>query len=316
MAETRLNLPSTFYEPEERALLVSAETKRLWAVELDLLAELQRVCRKHDIQFFAISGTLIGAARHHGFIPWDDDIDVVMMRSEYKRLEQVAPEEFKEPYFFQTNQTDPGSLRGHAQLRNSTTTAILSEEAFHGRPLYGFNQGVFLDIFPLDNLPDDAKERQRLMVQLKKLKLRMKCYRAWKMFAKHWRLFPKNFHWLKTMCHWMWLKVREAILRRDLLSDACNQFEQLAQSYNDTDAKECSPIAFSQALRRHEVFRVSDFDRQVELDFETMKIPCPQNYDEVLTRAFGDWHKHVIGKSSHGSVLIDLDKSYREYLNG
>ena len=315
MAEINLNLPPAFYEPEERALLISPETKRLWAVELDLLAELQRVCKKHGIQYFAISGTLIGAARHHGFIPWDDDIDVVMMRSEYKRLEQVAPEEFKEPYFFQTNQTDPGSLRGHAQLRNSSTTAILEAEMLNGTPLCHFNQGVFLDIFPLDKLPNDANERKLFIAKLSKLKARFTALKNRRRFVMNARLYPKRRHWLKTMCLWGLQRVAERMTGKDFLAEAYRSFEEFAQSHNDdADARECTPLTYSTALRRHEVFQVTDFNAAIELPFENLTIPCPSNYDDVLTRAFGDWHKHVIAANSHGKIKLDLDHSYRTYL--
>jgi lipopolysaccharide cholinephosphotransferase len=316
MADIRLTLPSAFYEPEERALLVSAETKRLWAVELDLLAELQRVCRKHGIQYFAISGTLIGAARHHGFIPWDDDIDVVMMRSEYKRLEQVAAGEFKEPYFFQTNQTDPGSLRGHAQLRNSSTTAILESEMMNGTPLCHFNQGVFLDIFPLDKLPNDANARTMFIAKLSKLKARFTTFKNRQRFATNARLFPKRRHWLKTMFLWHLQHVAERMTGKDFLAEAYRDFDEFAQSHNDdANACECTPLTFSTALRRHEVFQVTDFASTIELPFENLTISCPSNYDEVLTRAFGDWHKHVVAANSHGKMKLDLDHSFRNYLS-
>ena len=314
MAKTNIILPASFYEEEKRGdTLVSKDTKRLWAVELDLFQELKRVCEKHNIKFFAISGTLIGAARHHGFIPWDDDIDVVMLRSEYKKLENVASE-FIDPYFFQTNYTDPGSLRGHAQLRNSSTTAILENEIYNGVPLGSFNQGIFLDIFPLDKLPNDLEERKTFMETLIRLKNRIKLLKYYRSFLHNWYRYPKSYKGLKVIVHGIIQKMTEMVSRKDFLADAYKEFDGFAQKYNQTDSRECSPITFSQRLRQHEVFNVSDFDEHVELDFEMFKIPCPKNYDEVLTRAFGNWRTPVIGKNTHGHLMIDLDKSYRDYL--
>ena len=149
----KIQLPDNFLDAEIRdGYQVTAKMKKIWAVELDLLCEFQRVADKYGIKYIANGGTMLGAVRHKGFIPWDDDIDLMMMRDEYDRLCEIAPKEFRHPYFFQTEYSDPGSLRCHAQLRNSETTAILDDEKnghFH------FNQGIFIDIFPLDAVPDD-----------------------------------------------------------------------------------------------------------------------------------------------------------------
>ena len=125
MVELKLKLPEHFLEEEVREdYTVPAKMKEVWAVQLDLLAELMRVCEAHGIQYYADAGTLLGAVRHRGYIPWDDDLDVMMMRPDYEKLCAAASGEFRDPYFFQTQETEPGTLREHAQLRNSMTTGI------------------------------------------------------------------------------------------------------------------------------------------------------------------------------------------------
>lgn len=125
----KIQLPKGFLDAEMRCgYQVTTEMKKVWAVQLDLLYEFQRVANKHGIKYIANGGTMLGAVRHKGFIPWDDDTDIMMMRDEYERFCQIAPKEFKHPYFFQTEHTEPGSLRCHAQLRNSETTAIIKSE--------------------------------------------------------------------------------------------------------------------------------------------------------------------------------------------
>jgi lipopolysaccharide cholinephosphotransferase len=159
MINLKLKLPDGFLDEEVRCdYTVSHEMKELWAVELDLLAEFDRVCKKNSITYTADGGTLLGAVRHHGFIPWDDDIDIAMLRSDYEKLNGIAKEEFKDPYFWQTEETDPGSMRGHAQLRNSNTTGMLKSELDRN---IMYNQGVFIDVFPFDNVPDDSVARQQ-----------------------------------------------------------------------------------------------------------------------------------------------------------
>ena len=100
MVELKLALPDHFLEEEVRdGYTVSKEMKEVWAVELDLLAEFMRVCDRHGIVYYADAGTILGAVRHKGFIPWDDDIDVMMMRDQYDKLQKIGPEEFRHPYF-------------------------------------------------------------------------------------------------------------------------------------------------------------------------------------------------------------------------
>lgn len=119
MVELKLDIPKSFLESEVRCgYEVSAQMKKVWAVELDLLMEAKRVFEKYNIRWYAIGGTLLGAARHNGFIPWDDDIDIAIPRTDYERLRSVARKEFSHPYFFQDEYNSPGLLCGHAKLRN------------------------------------------------------------------------------------------------------------------------------------------------------------------------------------------------------
>ena len=150
MADLSLEFPEDFFREEIRdGYKVSEKMKKVWAVELDLLNKLLEVCQKYELKCFADAGTLLGAVRHKGFIPWDDDIDVVMFREDYEKLRAVAQEEFKEPYFFQCAYSDDNYIRGHAQLRNSDTTAFLYREV---RRKVERNYGIFIDIFILDGV--------------------------------------------------------------------------------------------------------------------------------------------------------------------
>ena len=125
--------------------LVSHEMKKVWAVELDLLRQLIEVCQRENLRMWVDGGTLLGAVRHQGFIPWDDDIDVCMPRPDYDRLTAISGQVFKEPYFYQNAYTDKDYFAGHAQLRNSRTAAIRPSASFNP-----FNQGIFIDIFVLE----------------------------------------------------------------------------------------------------------------------------------------------------------------------
>lgn len=80
---------------------ISSEMKKVWNVQMKLLKKLLEVCDKHHLKIWADGGTLLGTVRDHGYIPWDDDIDMVMLREDYDKLLEIAPKEFEEPFFFQ-----------------------------------------------------------------------------------------------------------------------------------------------------------------------------------------------------------------------
>ncbi len=143
-------LPESFLNEETRnGFLVTRERKKLWAVLLDLLLQFDSVCKKHGLRYFLNSGSLLGAIRHKGFIPWDDDIDVEMPRDDYEKLMTLS-DEYKYPYFLQTPFTDKNSAYSFAKLRNSNTTMASKHFAFQD-----MNHGVLIDIFPYDKWDEE-----------------------------------------------------------------------------------------------------------------------------------------------------------------
>ena len=306
MVQLKIDLPKHFLAEEERCgYVISKEMKQVWAVMLDLLAEFQRICEKYHITYYASGGTMLGAVRHKGFIPWDDDIDVMMYRAEYDKLCEVAPSEFRSPYFFQTEWTDRGSLRGHAQLRNSNTTGILVQEyeqRFH------FNQGIFIDIFPIDAVPDDNVKFENMIKRaayLKKKYLRLssisdRYYIPGKKGAKS---------VIKAALHKLFPDTRNTALDFDKYY---KEYEDLCCSCNQEHTEKIALLGlqFSKSYLRMR----SDFGETIEVPFEFMKINVPTNYDSALRRVYGDYMQFVKGWSIHGGLVLDADLPYTEYL--
>ena len=116
--------------------------------ETELLDEFVRICSKHGLRYCIIAGTLLGAVRHQGFIPWDDDVDVAMPREDYDRFAALCAQELDGRFFYQNSDTDSHYFLTYAKLRRNDT--FVYEERFRDSR---FHKGVFLDIFPLDFCP-------------------------------------------------------------------------------------------------------------------------------------------------------------------
>ncbi len=125
--------------------------RQLQLIELDMLDEVDRICKKNHIKYTIIGGTLLGAVRHGGFIPWDDDADVAMLRPEYEKFCAVIEAEMdKERFYFQSMDTTKGYRWGYAKLRRKGTLFLRENQEY-----MPYEQGVFLDIFPIDGTPDN-----------------------------------------------------------------------------------------------------------------------------------------------------------------
>ncbi len=128
--------------------IVGEEFRRLQLVQLEMLREFDRVCRKNQITYSMEGGTLLGAVRHKGYIPWDDDADIAMLREDYDRFKQVCNQLNPDICFFQDHSTDPEYRWGYGKLRRTGTTFVRV-----GQEHIKCKNGVFVDIFPLDDIP-------------------------------------------------------------------------------------------------------------------------------------------------------------------
>ena len=133
------------------------EFRTLQMIQFQMLIEFDRVCRKNNIHYSIDGGTLLGAVRHKGFIPWDDDIDIAMLREDYEKLKTVVNEFDPEICFFQDHETDPAYRWGYGKLRRTGTVFIRA-----GQEHINCKTGVFIDIFPLDDVPKSVAGQMML----------------------------------------------------------------------------------------------------------------------------------------------------------
>ena len=305
MLPIKLKIPEGFLEEEERnGYTVSREMKELWAVSLDLMREILEACEAKGIKVFAGYGTLLGAVRHGGFIPWDNDSDLFMMREDYERF--LRETEFKAPYFLQTEETDAGFSRAFARLRNSDTTCIQAYEKDLNIP---YNQGVFVDIFPLDYMPDDREVRAAFGRDM--LTLRNK--------AMFWSAFTyrseKKRSGLSAKQHAMRIisKVSMPLLRAlRIRNPYIRKMEKIGR-----EAGKTSTVGERWFYKPEEdigSWPAEYFSNTVTKPFEMLEIPVPAEYEKVLEGLFGDWRTPVMAADDHGELIFDCHKPYREYL--
>lgn len=304
MANLNLDVPENFFKEEVRnGYKISASMKKVWAVELDLLNEFAKVCKKHDIRFFAAGGTLLGAVRHNGMVPWDDDIDVMMFRSEYERLCEIAPKEFLHPYFFQTEETDPGSFRGHAQLRNSETTGILKNGMDKGKKI---NQGIFIDIFPLDAVPDNDAERKKLFRRVKSIDKKLHEYITY--------IYPYKFIFRKNLLALCISSMKHFIVSKGKAEHKALEYYMHKQALVSGTSMNSHHLLMTPFYVERWVYDMEDFSGVLYFPFEMLQIPVPEGYERMLTHTYGNWKKFVVGGSVHGGVFFDTEKPYTEYI--
>lgn len=232
---------------------------------LSILKEIDRICVKHDIQYWAHGGTLLGAIRHRGFIPWDDDCDVCMMREDFERFEYAATQELRKDLFFQTRKTEPCLNRNCIKIRSSKIKIVESREKEN--ELY--HQGVFVDIFVYDYYPAWAVPVFRMLRMLVKVRERRLKYRTGtiKRRVLSFLTFPiviaKNI--LAGIFNPIWKRFR-----------LNKSFDYVGAAVEHAD--------YGSLVRKNDVFPL-----EKKIQFEDFQVPVPFNSVAILTHIFGEY---------------------------
>lgn len=308
MINLKTDIPEGFLKEEERCgFVVKHEMKEVWAIELDLFSEFDRVCKKYSLPYVASGGTILGAVRHEGFIPWDDDIDLMMLREDYVKLCEIAPSEFRHPYFFQTEDTDPGFMRDFARLRNSLTTGIQMIE-YQSRPTY--NQGIFIDIFPMDALIDDERRYKR---QVRSYDFYHKIFTLSSAIIYNAQYHEVSQMTVKLRCilHYLFGAFLK-LMKIDRYS--FRKTQQICQRYNFMDTKYVSLLSFDIHNLKHSNLKTV-FNDITYKKFEYVKMPIPSDYEEHLKKKYGDYMTFKRIPNFHGEMIFDTNISYVDYYN-
>lgn len=251
----------------QRHYLTDEEIKRVQKTELDLLCVFDRICRKYKILYSLDGGTLLGAVRHGGFIPWDDDADVILNRKEYNKLLDVIDQELDHTkYYFQDINRTPGYRWGYAKLRRRGSKFIRTNQYF-----LRYDQGIFLDIFVCDNVPNFYP--LRAIVNFHSFLYRKAFYSV---------VGVTNSRGLTKVVYQVLTKIPEKKLKK--------RYNRYVERRNKKETKFSKCLTFP-ACNRFYGYKKEWYNDVEERKFEGHSFLACKKYDEYLKFMYGDYMK-------------------------
>ena len=271
-----------------------SEVRKVQLKILEIMKYIDKLCRAYHITYYIMGGTALGAIRHKGFIPWDDDLDIFMTPSQYKRFKKVFQHLNSGRYVIQEWRTDSHYLE-YAKVRMNGTTFI--EEAFE--KCANLHQGIYVDIMMLHKVPENSRLLQRLVyLDSKFVTLYALSIRKWKpktlsqkILVKSLKFFPCKF--VTTLCY-------KRIYQYDYLKDGFKYCYWI------------TPAKFKNGLFEREFFQGS-----VDIPFEDTMLMASPNIKKYLVYRYGDYMKlppQQKRKTAVHAKFFDVEKDYREYI--
>ena len=260
---------------------------KLQELELMILKDFIAICEENNIEYFIYGGSALGAVRHGGFIPWDDDIDIIMFRKDYEKFKKVALSKPNNKYNFLTSKTkDYFFLFSKIMLKNT-----IFEEWWVNQ--VDFDLGIDIDIFVLDKVPDNKLKR---FFHVKRCRV---LDRLLAMSVIKFKGYPSLVQALANTGH-AFLKLFN--ISRESLFDKTHK---LLDKYND---KDCECVCDISALHHPQIYKISDFKPGKTIMFEDVEVHCPNNLDSILTQIYGDYMKlpPKDERTNHFNEFIDF----------
>jgi lipopolysaccharide cholinephosphotransferase len=278
-----MEFEESFFQGEDRdGFFVEETMKRAWAAQLEVLKEIEKFCKNHGINYYAEGGTMLGAIRHKGFIPWDDDIDICMKREDYQILLKYGDAELPEGYIIMNPDREAGFAETFTRIVNSHSINLSEEflKKYHGCPFV-----VGIDIFPYDYIPDDGPEHDMQYTLIQAAIAIKAAYREG-------RGSEEELARLEELCNVHIHREKSIIQQLNILID------RLAAMYT---RDECRYIGLMHEYVEFEYCKYPKewFGEPVWLPFENTQIPVATNYLEVVKAEFGEDYMTPVRGSLH-----------------
>lgn len=257
-------------------------------VLFELLEEFDRVCRKHNIRYVVFAGTALGAVRHHDFIPWDDDLDVALLREDYEKLMQIDDLEWQDEYYLQREYSEHWPIH-FSKLRKNHTTCL---EKYHPKD-NKTHQGIYIDIFPIDNASDNPL--------IRKLQF----------FAS--KIVQAKSFWLRGYETTSILKKAVMLLSGVL---PLQLFHNMVTLRRNKDTKMVHSFLAGSIRYEKGIFERKWITDTVNIPFNNMKVPVSSYYHDLLTMQYGDYMslpQEEERRCKTHAILVDTERDYVDY---
>lgn len=267
----------------------------LQKTEFELLKIFIEICDKLELKYYLVCGSALGAVKYGGFIPWDDDIDVAMIREDYETFCEKAPYMLPEGKFLQNYHSEPECPFLYSKLRNSNTTYIEKSSA----NLF-INHGMFIDIFPIDGYPKGELSKWWLDIKKSFYKRQLAC------------VFDTERNGITYMIY----KINRFLRCHKRTNKIVKKLENVIIKHSPEDSAVWCNHGNDQG--KLEYATRNQYGDGTWATFEGLRVRVPEDYDAYLTQKYGDWKKELPEEQRYGHhyyTICDANKSYKQYIH-